>query len=214
MGARCDECPLKGSTPVFPEPPKSAKARLIVVGEGPGRKEEIQGRPFIGPSGALLDTVLQEAGLRREDIWVTNATLCRPETDKEGDKAAECCAPRLLREVCAVDAPVLTLGKSATKSVLGVGSIQLARGFVWTAPALEDSIKSAEAGLRRAARKADSGGVAKFTARVEELKLRHSFAGRVVFPTVHPAFVLRSDAWRPILANDVGRTARWVKGEL
>ena len=171
----------------------------MVVGEGPGRKEEIFGRPFVGSSGALLDQVCGEAGIRRADLFLTNATLCRAEDERDLAAAAACCAPRLLQELADQDAPILALGKAAAKSVLGVSSIQLARGFVWEMPDVKRKLK--------ATRKKD-------VVKRAELEMRQRLAGRVVFPTVHPAFVLRSDAWRPIFALDIRRVGRWMKGEL
>lgn len=74
----CCRCPLcynrthvvfgKGPTP----------ARLMLVGEGPGADEDAQATPFVGKSGKTLDKMLADAGLRREDIWVTNIVRCRP----------------------------------------------------------------------------------------------------------------------------------------
>jgi DNA polymerase len=53
-------------------------AKLVLVGEAPGEQEDRLGQPFVGRSGALLDLALAEAGLRREDVWITNAVKCRP----------------------------------------------------------------------------------------------------------------------------------------
>lgn len=159
-----------------------------------------------------MDQVLAEGKIDREACHVTNASLCRGDTDKDNDKAAACCAPRLLRELAGSDAPILTLGKSATKSVLGVSSIQLSRGFVWTAPDRSKALKQAQAGVRRANKKGT--GIEKASSKLEDVSGLASLAGRVVFPSVHPAFVLRSDAWRPILQLDVNRVGRWLRGEL
>lgn len=201
LGCRCDECPLNGkATPVFPTKARHDKPRLIIVGEGPGRKEEAQGKPFVGVSGALLNQVLAEAGIDRAECHVTNAALCAGDWDKDNEHAAKACAPRLLREAALYpDTPILTLGVAAARTILGVSSVQLARGFVWTAPEVSDAkLKAAK----------------KNEARTVELGLKRQLAGRKVFPTVHPAFVLRSDAWRPIFQIDVNRVGRWLRGEL
>lgn len=70
---RCEGCPLfQGTTQtVFGEGPKNA--RLVLVGEQPGDQEDRTGRPFVGPAGAHLDEALEEAGLDRREIYVTNA---------------------------------------------------------------------------------------------------------------------------------------------
>jgi uracil-DNA glycosylase family 4 len=74
----CTLCPLcRGRTRAVPgEGP--ASARLLIVGEGPGRHEDRAGRPFVGPAGQLLDRLLREAGIDRERVFVTNAVRCRP----------------------------------------------------------------------------------------------------------------------------------------
>jgi len=69
----CKACPLwkLGTQTVFGE--GSPHARVMFVGEQPGDKEDLQGRPFVGPAGALLDKALDEAGIDRHDVYVTNA---------------------------------------------------------------------------------------------------------------------------------------------
>jgi uracil-DNA glycosylase family 4 len=249
-GARCDICPLKGEPYVpFVEPP--GKPRLILVGEGPGMKETFRRVPFVGVSGRLLDDTLEDVGVERNDCYVTNAALCRGESDKDNDRAAECCAPRLLKELATLpkDVPIVAIGKAAARSILGVKSILLARGFVWTTRPLDSSIKSAEGAVRKARREAGldtssvsperrpgksrnpishaaAGARAKLRTgarlakarqavidaelRLQTVKLRHELAFRTVCPTVHPAFVLRSDAWTPIMKLDLDRAARVV----
>src|SRR5437879_13807672 len=69
----CRACDLwkLGTQTVFGE--GSPHARVMFVGEQPGDKEDLQGRPFVGPAGALLDKALDEAGIDRRDVYVTNA---------------------------------------------------------------------------------------------------------------------------------------------
>jgi DNA polymerase len=71
--AECTRCPLyKNATQVVPgEGP--ARARIVVVGEQPGDKEDLAGKPFVGPAGRVLDEALEEAGIDRRDVFVTNA---------------------------------------------------------------------------------------------------------------------------------------------
>lgn len=54
------------------------KARLMLIGEAPGEKEDLEGEPFVGRAGKLLDTVLDQAGLDRGDVFITNIVACRP----------------------------------------------------------------------------------------------------------------------------------------
>lgn len=65
-----------GSGFVFGE--GSPAARLMIVGEAPGREEERQGRPFVGRAGQLLNCLMEEAGIRREDVWITNVVKRYP----------------------------------------------------------------------------------------------------------------------------------------
>ena len=158
-------------------------------------------------------------GLCREvDIDFTaaalqNAALCRSNIDKENDEAAVCCAPRLLKELAEFDPkiPIVTLGKSSTLSVLGVRSIMNSRGFVWTARELDPGP------AWNAAKKAKTRGAPKWKQlwlKAQITEGRSKLGGRTVLPTVHPAFVLRSDTWLPILKIDLDRIGRWVRGEL
>ena len=80
-GCLCDECPLRSKRPVGPEGP--ADADLVIVGEAPGPQEEVRGRPFIGPSGMMLDDLLQKAGTSRDRVFITNALCCRSEVPGE-----------------------------------------------------------------------------------------------------------------------------------
>jgi uracil-DNA glycosylase len=70
--ARCTACDLHllGTQTVFGEGP--AKARVMMVGEQPGDREDIEGHPFVGPAGKLLDRSLEEAGIARDDVYLTN----------------------------------------------------------------------------------------------------------------------------------------------
>lgn len=204
-GARCDLCPLRGK-PVVP-PEGSASPKLIVIGEGPGHHEERFLRPFVGLSGKLLDKTLRDNGVSRAETYLTNAALCRGDSDKEKDTAAECCAPRLLRELAAFDAsiPLLTLGKPASKSVLNTSRILYARGFHWQTPVIDPKhVKVAE---REGVRK---GG--KFALRAETLALRAAISGRDAFPSISPSFALRAETWAVLFELDVARACRFVGG--
>ena len=200
-GARCDLCPLKGNQVV---PPEAARGpiQLVIVGEGPGRIEEKMRIPFYGASGKFLDERLRkDAKIPRSACHITNATLCRGESDDDNERAAECCAPRLLNEIAAIaaDVPIVSLGKAATRSLLGVGNILSSRGFIWTTPEI-DRPKIA-AGYKKDILKGDT------------LKLRAGLANRVVLPSLHPAFILRADNWKPISEIDFRRVGRVVRGE-
>jgi len=76
--ALCSICPLLGKRVVPPQGPPDAD--FMLIGEAPGRYEEIQGSPFVGQSGMALNEILAEAGIKRSRCMISNGTLCRPET--------------------------------------------------------------------------------------------------------------------------------------
>ncbi|MHA2068995.1 MAG: DNA polymerase, partial [Candidatus Thorarchaeota archaeon] len=90
------------------------KAKLIVVGEAPGRTEVEQQRPFIGPAGQLLDGMLRPLGLERDEVHYTNAVMCRPHDNRDPTKLEmECCSLRLEKELEDYNVPIVALGKTA-----------------------------------------------------------------------------------------------------
>lgn len=125
LGATCDACPLREMTPV--PPTQNATAKLIVLGESPGRDEEFYQKPFVGQSGQLLDKVFERVGVRRVSCHVTNALLCRPHSKmspSQWKQALACCAPRLQRELAGVAAKtILALGGKAQQAVTGKAKI-------------------------------------------------------------------------------------------
>lgn len=112
----CENCPLKYDTMVSPDGP--VPARIAFVGEEPGSREVVEGRGFVGQSGQLLWAMAEQMGVNRQDVWVTNASLCRARKvrlatgaiiDHKMTKAlaAQACRSRLLHELIAVDPIVI-----------------------------------------------------------------------------------------------------------
>ena len=106
-------------------------AKVMVVGEAPGDREDDVGKPFQGRSGKLLEKILLEkVGLKREQIYITNAVKCRPpenRTPKAGE--AKACKPYLQKEIEEVRPKfVILLGATALKSVLGKAKITECHG--------------------------------------------------------------------------------------
>ncbi len=95
-------------------------ARVMLIGEAPGRNEDLKGEPFVGAAGKLLDELLAHAGLRREEVYIANVLKCRPPGNRDPLPAEiEVCVPYLREQVRLVDPDVLvTLGNFATKLVL------------------------------------------------------------------------------------------------
>jgi uracil-DNA glycosylase len=93
----------------------SATADVMLVGEAPGASEDEQGRPFVGRAGRLLDELLAEAGLRREDVYITNVVKARPPGNRD-PKASEVvhCMPWLEAELALIQPRlVVPLGRHA-----------------------------------------------------------------------------------------------------
>jgi DNA polymerase len=126
--AHCERCELfqHATQTVFGEGP--AQAWLMLVGEQPGDREDIEGHPFVGPAGKVLDRAIDELGIARRELYVTNAVKhfrWEPRGKRRIHKtpAAEhvrACAPWLDAEVRAVrPAAMLLLGAVAAKAVFG-----------------------------------------------------------------------------------------------
>ena len=134
----CTLCPLaEGRTQVvFGE--GDPAAGLMVVGEGPGREEDLQGRPFVGRSGQLLDKLLlEEAGLARHQVYIANVVKCRPPNNRDPlpDEIASC-RPYLDQQVQLIGpAVVLTLGNFSSKTLLATNEgITRLRGRTYPFP--------------------------------------------------------------------------------
>ncbi|MGR6924165.1 UdgX family uracil-DNA binding protein [[Actinomadura] parvosata] len=126
--AHCEGCDLyrNATRTVFGEGPK--QARFMLVGEQPGDQEDRQGHPFVGPAGRVLDRGLQEAGIERDDVYLTNAVKHFSFTPRgkrrihQKPTAAEidACHPWLDAELAVVKPEVVVvLGATAARSLLG-----------------------------------------------------------------------------------------------
>ena len=124
LAARIRTCVLcrlhEGRTHAVPGEGREG-ARLFLIGEGPGRHEDEQGRPFVGAAGRVLDAALAKAGLSRADVFITNVVKCRPpENRKPRTDEAGACRPYLVAQVHAVrPSAIVTLGETALKGLLG-----------------------------------------------------------------------------------------------
>ena len=100
----------------------NATADLMFVGEAPGQQEDLQGEPFVGRSGQLLDKlVLEEMGLTRDRFYIANTVKCRPPGNRDPQPVEiAACGPWLETQVDLIDPKVVvTLGNFATKLLLG-----------------------------------------------------------------------------------------------
>jgi len=95
-------------------------AKLMFIGEGPGRDEDIQGEPFVGRAGQLLTKIIEAMGLKRSDVYIANVVKCRPPENRapEPDEIA-CCMPFLLKQIEIISPKVIvSLGKIASGALL------------------------------------------------------------------------------------------------
>ena len=118
--AACDKCELcRTRTNVVPGV-GNPHADVMFIGEAPGKNEDLQGEPFVGAAGKLLNQLLDRIGLTREDIYIANILKCRPPRNRDPrPEEIEACTPWLREQVKAVHPTVLvTLGNFATKFIL------------------------------------------------------------------------------------------------
>jgi len=184
LGADCSHCPLRDGAYVPSQHPQGVRERvdgerrLVVVGEAPGFYEGTYGRPFTGPSGKLLDAVLKHHGIKRSEVLLTNACLCRPENNATPPRSAiVACKNRLAREIREFETTdIVALGGTAgtllvddpgTITTLRVGPPKLGARFLNAPEGPDNTIR--------------------------------------VIPTWHPAYCLRNADAFPALVSDIGK---------
>lgn len=116
----CRKCALcEGRTNVVPGF-GNPEARVMLIGEAPGKNEDLQGLPFVGAAGKYLTELLGYAGLTREDVFIANVLKCRPPSNRNPQPdEIELCTPFLRDQVRAIGPEYLvTMGNFATKFIL------------------------------------------------------------------------------------------------
>jgi DNA polymerase len=118
----CTLCPLSQTRQNAVPGEGPTNARMMFIGEGPGRQEDLDGRPFVGRAGKFLDECLQSIGLNREQVFITNIVKCRP-SEKSGNwvkdrkpatEEVEACAPYLSKQIELLNPDIIcTLGDTA-----------------------------------------------------------------------------------------------------
>ncbi len=131
----CTRCPLhEGRAHAVPGEGSPA-AKMMLIGEGPGAREDATGRPFVGPAGNLLEEILAAIDISRQSVFIANIVKCRPPQNRKPlpDEVAACLS--YLHRQIALIAPkvIVALGGTAAESLLGVRkSIGELRGKVHT----------------------------------------------------------------------------------
>jgi len=167
----CRRCKLYRTrrTIVFGE--GNEKARLMLIGEGPGYDEDVQGRPFVGKAGQLLTKIIQSIHLEREEVYIANIIKCRPPQNRNPEPdEIESCYPFLLKQIQTIQPKVIcALGTFAAQTLLNTNAkITALRGRVF------------------------------------------DFTGIKVFPTYHPAFLLRNPERKREVWEDVKQISEWM----
>jgi uracil-DNA glycosylase len=129
----CVKCPLHTSRTNAVPGDGRPSAKLMIIGEAPGKDEDLSGHPFVGASGKFLNSVLEGTGLERDDFFVTNTVKCRPPKNRTPRKLeVDTCTANYLFEQIELINPelIMLLGGVAAKKLLGVKTVNEARGRV------------------------------------------------------------------------------------
>jgi uracil-DNA glycosylase len=126
----CTLCPLASGRTLAVPGEGNAISDVLLVGEGPGQREDATGRPFVGAAGQLLEEMLATIGWKRMDVFITNVVKCRPPGNRDPEPTEiSACSPYLDRQERALD-PVLivTLGRYSLQRYLPGARISEAHG--------------------------------------------------------------------------------------
>ena len=119
----CTQCPLHKlgrKQVVFGH--GDEKARLMFIGEGPGRDEDREGKPFVGRAGKLLEKIIEAMGLQRSEVYISNVVKCRPPFNRTPQpKEGELCMKLILKKEIEFIKPeiICALGATAMRALLG-----------------------------------------------------------------------------------------------
>ena len=118
--AACRRCPLCDGRTQTVFGVGNPEARVLIVGEAPGKNEDLQGEPFVGAAGKYLNELLAIAGLSREDVYIANVLKCRPPSNRDPrPEEIQACTPFLRDQVRTIEPEYLvTMGNFSTKFVL------------------------------------------------------------------------------------------------
>lgn len=124
----CQRCKLSANRKniVFGE--GSPQAELMFVGEGPGRDEDLQGRPFVGDAGKLLTSLIEKMGFKREDVYIANIVKCRPPMNRDPEEdEIKACKPFVEEQIRIINPKVIiSLGRISAQSLLNT-KIQISK---------------------------------------------------------------------------------------
>ena len=116
----CCRCPLGQTRTNLVFGDGAADARIMLIGEGPGQKEDEQGVPFVGPAGKLLDDMLEIIGLNRTNVYIANIVKCRPPHNRDPQTEEQTACMDWLRQQTALIRPkiIICLGRIAAQALI------------------------------------------------------------------------------------------------
>jgi len=116
---KCRKCPLHQDRINAVPGEGSREPIIMLVGEAPGRNEDIQGRPFVGRAGEYLTYLISLLGMERDDVYITNVVKCRPPNNRDPtDTEIEKCLPYLRRQIQILKPRIIVaLGRHAAKTL-------------------------------------------------------------------------------------------------
>jgi uracil-DNA glycosylase len=129
----CTECPLHESRQMAVPGDGELSARIMLIGEAPGKDEDASGHPFVGSSGRFLNKMLEEVGIDRKTLFITNIVKCRPPANRtpRAEEVATCTSDYLDAQIALINPEVIMLlGGVAAKRLLGLARIDDARGRI------------------------------------------------------------------------------------
>jgi DNA polymerase len=128
----CKLCPLSVGRNCAVPGSGPSQAKIMLVGEAPGREEDLKGLPFVGRAGRLLDRALAEAGLERSEVFITSVIKCRPPENRKPKKGeVDLCRPYLQAQMDLIHPRIVCLmGNTATQAVLGMQGVTTLRGKI------------------------------------------------------------------------------------
>ncbi len=136
----CEKCELCKERHTVVPGEGDPHAKLMFVGEGPGRDEDLSGRPFVGAAGQLLDKMLAAIDLQREDVYIANVVKCRPPQNRTPlEHEAEACLPYLRAQFALIRPSIIvclarrqrgicTIRRYASRGIAANGSAKKAFG--------------------------------------------------------------------------------------
>lgn len=128
----CSACALRSSCTQVVFGSGNHEAEILFIGEAPGKKEDETGVPFVGSSGRILDKMLAEINIKREDIYLTNICKCRPPENRDPlPEEIVICWPWLKKQIAIIHPKIIvTLGKYALNHFLPAAKISQVHGQV------------------------------------------------------------------------------------